>query len=418
MSTGTNVGKSLSDLPIIKTVTNRAENTVPRRLRPILCLDDFEKSAKRHLPGPVFTYIESSVEDRTTFHSNRSVFDEIEFVPRVLVDTSKRSQKVKLFGKTYRQPFGIAPMGLSALAAFDGDVIIAKTASQLDIPSIMSAASLTKMERVADEGNGRWFQAYLPGENDRIYALLDRVEKCGMDTLVLTVDVPVSGNPENQLRGGSTMPLRPSVGLAWQGITHPRWSVFTALRTLISHGMPRFENMDAQPGPPILSRNLMRTLGNRDQLTWQHVDLIRKRWKGNLIIKGILAAQDAHIAKENGVDGIIVSNHGGRQLNGASASLRVLPSIVDAAQKIPVMIDSGFRRGSDVIKAYALGASYVFVGRPFLFAAAIGGAAGIQHAADLLSDEIDRNMAMLGVNEISAKSLADVVRDLSPAAGS
>jgi L-lactate dehydrogenase (cytochrome) len=171
------------------------------------------------------------------------------------------------------------------------------------------------------------------------------------------------------------------------------------LRTVVNHGLPRFENRDADRGPPIPSRGLRHVTGPRDRLTWEHLKFIRRRWRGNLVIKGILAAEDAHSAREAGADGIIVSNHGGRQLDGAIAPPRVLPEIARAAGPMTVMFDGGIRRGSDVLKALALGAHLAFVGRPFLFAA-ICGEAAVCRAAGLLSEEIDRNMALLGITRL------------------
>jgi L-lactate dehydrogenase (cytochrome) len=173
------------------------------------------------------------------------------------------------------------------------------------------------------------------------------------------------------------------------------------MRTLLNHGMPHFENMDATQGPPVLSQNLMRNIGRRDQLAWKHVELIRHRWKGKLVVKGILAPQDAHIARECGVDGVMVSNHGGRQLDYAVSALRTLPEIAAQANGMTVILDGGVRRGTDVLKALALGAQFVFVGRPFLFAAVAAGEPGVRRALSLLHEEVDRDMALLGVRTIA-----------------
>ena len=177
------------------------------------------------------------------------------------------------------------------------------------------------------------------------------------------------------------------------------------MRTLLTQGMPHFENMG--PRVPLITRTGERDSTSRDQLSWTHVELMRKLWKGRLVIKGILNKDDARIARDSGVDGVIVSNHGGRQLDGATAPLRVLPGIVDAAGKMTVMMDSGIRRGTDILKALALGAQFVFVGRPFLYAAALGGDVGVRHAIKLLKDEVDRDMALLGIT-----SLAQMKREL------
>jgi L-lactate dehydrogenase (cytochrome) len=218
---------------------------------------------------------------------------------------------------------------------------------------------------------------------------------------VVTVDSQVAPNRENYLRAGFSAPLRPTLRLAWDGITRPRWLFGTFLRTLVRHGMPHFENNFATRGAPILSPSVVREWSERGQLDWTHLALIRRLWKGTLVVKGILDPDDARMAREAGADGIIVSNHGGRQLDGAVSPLRMLPAVVAACPDIPVMIDSGVRRGTDVLKALALGAKFVFVGRPFGYAAAIGGAAGVNRAIGLLFDEIHRDMAMLGISNLS-----------------
>jgi len=214
--------------------------------------------------------------------------------------------------------------------------------------------------------------------------------------------VPVAANRENNVRNGYSQPLRPSLSLAWQGLSHPRWLVGTALRTLLASGMPHTENM-GRTRVPLVSRSGMRDRGRRDRFDWNHLALLRSIWPGKLVVKGLLAGADARLAREHGVDGVIVSNHGGRQLDGAAAPLHALPDVVSQAGGMTVMMDSGIRRGTDVLKAIALGAHFVFIGRPFLFANAVAGEAGVRHAVRLLREEIDRDLALLG-----APSLAQV----------
>jgi L-lactate dehydrogenase (cytochrome) len=374
---------------------------LPRRLRGILALDDFENAARRHLPRPIFGYVSGASETNASLHDNRSAFGEFGFVPRVLVDVSKRTQRVELFGRTYAAPIGIAPMGISALSAYRGDLVLARAAGQANIPMVMSGSSLIRLEEIAKANPAAWFQAYLPGEPDRILGLLERVERAGFETLVLTVDTAVLANRENNVRSGFSTPLRPSLRLAWDGVIRPSWTLNTFLRTLLKHGMPHFENSYATRGAPILAKSVMRDFGAKDHLNWRHLELIRERWKGRLVVKGIMSKEDACIARDKGVDGIVVSNHGGRQLDGAVSPLRVLPGIAEAlAGTIPVMIDGGIRRGSDVLKAIGLGATFVFVGRPFVYAAAIAGEAGVSHAISILSTEINRNMGLLGISSV------------------
>ena len=375
------------------------DKTLPRALRGMLALDDFEAPARRYIPRPIFGYVSGGAETNASLRGNRAAFDDLAFVPRALVNVRARTQKTALFGRTYDAPFGLAPMGGTAMAAYQGDLVLARAAAEANIPMILSGASLTPLERVREEGPSAWFQAYLPGETGPITALVERVARAGYDTLVLTVDVPVMANRENNVRSGYHTPLRPTLRLAWDGITRPRWLFGMFARTLLLHGMPHFENWG--PRVPLLSRKGERQRGLRDQLSWSHVELMRRLWKGRLVLKGILDQEDARIARESGADGIIVSNHGGRQLDGAVAPLRVLPGIVSEAGGMTVMMDSGIRRGTDVLKALALGAHFVFVGRPFLYAAAIAGEAGVRHAIKLLRDEIDRDMALLGITTLA-----------------
>ncbi|KWR86660.1 2-hydroxy-acid oxidase [Cupriavidus sp. IDO] len=381
-----------------------ANRQIHRRLRPILSLADFEGAAKRVLPRPIFGYIAGAAEDEKSLAANRAAFDAVRFRPRVLVDVSGRSQATELFGKRYASPFGIAPVGISAIAAYRGDVVLAQTAQEERIPAIMSGTSLIPMEAVHTAAPDTWFQAYLPGDATRRDALIERIDAAGFATLVLTVDIPVWANRENNVRTGFSLPLRPSVRLAFDGASRPRWLAGTFARTLLSHGMPHFENSFSTRGAPILSASAIRDTTGRDHLSWTDIERIRQRWRGNLVIKGILHKSDAERAVALGADGIIVSNHGGRQLDGAVEPLAVLPEICESvAHKTAVMMDSGIRRGGDVLKALALGARFVFLGRPFVYAAAVGGAEGVRHAIALLRDEVDRNMAMLG-----AQTLVDV----------
>ena len=376
---------------------------LPRRLGHVLCLDDFEVAARRHLPAPVFAYVSGGVERNQTLRANEQAFQQREFVTRVLVDTSKRSTQTHLFGRDWSAPFGIAPMGISALSAYRGDLVLAQAAAQENVPMIMSGSSLIRLEEIVQANPQAWFQAYLPGAEEEIVALVERVKAAGYGTLVLTLDASIASNRENNIRAGFSTPLRPSARLAWQGLTHPRWLFGTFLQTLLRHGMPHFENNHARRGAPILSANVLRDFSDRGHLGWRHIRMIRAMWPGRLVLKGILDERDAQLALDHGADGLIVSNHGGRQLDGTVSPLRVLPAIVKACPGVPVMIDSGFRRGTDVLKALALalGAAFVFIGRPFNYAAAVAGEVGVRKGITLLRDEVSRNMAMLGVSHIA-----------------
>ena len=374
---------------------------LPARLGHVLCLDDFEAAARRHLPGPVFAYVSGGVERNHTLRANALAFNAYEFVTRVLIDTSRRSTETPLLGRTWSAPIGIAPMGISALSAYRGDLVLTQAAARENVPMIMSGSSLIRLEEIVQANPQAWFQAYLPGAEAEIVALIERVKAAGYGTLVVTLDASIASNRENNIRAGFSTPLRPSLRLAWEGVTHPRWLFGTFLRTIARHGMPHFENNYARRGAPILSSSVLRDFSDRGHLGWQHIRMVRAMWPGTLVIKGILDVRDARMAVENGADGLIVSNHGGRQLDGTVSPLRVLPGIVRACPEVPVMVDSGFRRGTDVLKALALGAKFVFVGRPFNYAAAVAGEAGVRKAISLLRDEVSRDMAMLGVTSVA-----------------
>jgi L-lactate dehydrogenase (cytochrome) len=371
-------------------------------LRHYLSLHDFEARARKILPKPLFAYVSGAVEEGYSFAANSRSFARYGFKPDVLVDVSKRDTSQNLFGHHYSAPVGIAPMGIAAITGYRSDLVMAQAAAEANVPCIMSGSSLIRLEEVMEAAPGTWFQAYLPGSQEQIDGLIDRVARAGVQTLVITVDTPVAGNRENNVRAGFSTPLRPSVALAYQGIIHPRWLFGTFFKTLLKHGMPHFENNFATRGAPILSSSADRNYSDRGHLTWEHVASIRLRWQGAMVIKGVLNAADVVRAKGLGIDGVIVSNHGGRQLDGSVTPLSVLPEIVEVAGDMVVMLDSGVRRGTDVLKAVALGAKAVFVGRPFNYAAAVAGKAGVAHALKLITTEVSRDMALLGVTSVDS----------------
>lgn len=371
-----------------------------RRLASILNLHDLDRVAKRHLPRPLYGYIANVAEDGHTGRANRSAFEAYAFLPRALVDVSNISLETELLGQRYALPIGIAPMGISALSAYRGDLVQAQAAAKAGIPMILSGSSLIRMEDVLNNGKTDWFQAYLPGDESGIEALIERVRSAGFDKLVITVDYPVPPNSDNNTRSGFSSPLRPSLRLAYDGLVRPRWLFGTFLRTLINHGMPHFENNYATRGVAILSGNVKRDFSGRSHLNWRYLELVRRLWPGKLVIKGVLHPDDARRSRDAGADALIVSNHGGRQLDGTLSALEALPGVVEAVSELPVMVDSGFRRGTDVLKALALGARMVFIGRPFNYAAAYAGEAGVSHAIDLLGAELQRDMALLGLTRI------------------
>ncbi|WP_108659619.1 alpha-hydroxy acid oxidase [Acuticoccus kandeliae] len=389
-----------------QTIKPPARKDLARR---VANLAEFEQKASRVLPPALYHYVAGASEDEVVHQRNLAALRREAFHPRVLVDVSNRSSEATLMGRRYPVPFGIAPMGFSRMIARDGDIVLAEAARNAGIPFILSGASLTPMEEVARAAPSSWFQAYLPGEDARINGLVDRAEAAGFGTLVLTADTAVHPLHERAARHGFVSPVRKGdLTLLWQGITHPAWLWNVFLRNRMAALRYRFENMDAVAGPPALSSTLVRDIGRRDAFSWRHVDLVRKRWRGKLVIKGVMNAEDAATAEQAGVDGVIVSNHGGRQIDCAVDGLTSLKAVAAKGLGLAVMYDGGIRRGSDVLKALKCGADFVFVGRPMLLAAALAGPAGAAHAIELLSREVSMNLALLGLNSLAELDLVEM----------
>lgn len=400
----------------IVTSLKRTAAATPYRFRDLLSLDDFERHARRLLPPMVFHYVAGGVETGTALRGSREAYAGHRLVPRMLRDVSGRDQGVTLFGRRYGAPFGIPPLGGAAFVAYRGDLVLAEAAKRQSLPMILSASALISLEDVHARNPDAWFQAYLPGDQDRIDRLVRRVDAAGYRVLVVTADTPMLGNREHNIRTGFSMPIRVTPRVMLQSVTHPRWALGVVARTFLRHGAPHFENMEAERGPPMMSGNSVRNTIARDRLSWRNIDAIRRQWKGPLLIKGLLSPIDAKLAREAGADGIILSNHGGRQLDHAVAPLDVLPEVAAEKGGMAVIVDSGIRRGTDVLKAMALGADFTFVGRPFLFAAALGGVAGVEHAIRLLREEIDRDMALVGARTLSELT-PDLLRPVGRGAG-
>jgi len=369
-----------------------------------LSIADLEQAARRRLPPSIYGYVIGGAEDERSLQGNRSAFGRWGFVPRPLVDVSRRSQETTLFGTRYAAPIGISPMGVASLCRFNGDIALASAARRAGLPFILSGASTTPLERVAAAAPDTWFQAYVPSRREVIAPLLQRVAAAGIKVLVVTVDVPIASTREIEIRNGFSVPLRLSTRLVLGGLSRPRWMIDTFAQTLLKQGIPHFENLSATRGGPIVTAVSGDHRAGRAALCWEDMRWVRAQWQGTLVIKGILHAEDARHAQAVGADGVIVSNHGGRQLDGAIAPIEALPSIVAAVPNMTVMIDSGFRRGTDVLKALALGARFVFVGRPAMYGLAVAGERGVSHALSILQKEIDVNLALLGCPETAELS--------------
>ena len=386
-----------------KRASSRLRHRHARALQQVLDLTDYQRLAKPILPRAVYGYVANGVEADVARDNNRKSFEDWHMVTRVLRDVSKTSQETMLFGRRYAAPFGIAPMGASAVVSYDADNRMARAAHAAGVPFVLSANSITPMEELTRNNPNAWFAAYQSPQTDKVERMVARVAEAGVKVYVISVDVPVSSNREEDRRAGYSMPLRPTPQLSWDGLTHPRWLIGDAGRTVLRRGVPVISNLEAQGGVSLLSRKVATIAGHSD-FTWKTVELVRRLWKGPLVVKGLLSKDDAKIARESGADGIVISNHGGRQLDGAVSPIEVLPEVKAESGSMAVLIDSGFRRGTDVLKALALGADFVLIGRPFLFACALAGEAGVQHAIELLSKEIETDQALLGLTQIDQVS--------------
>ncbi len=362
-------------------------------------IEDLRQLARRRIARIVFDYIDGGVEEEAGLLRNREAFSRWRLVPHYLQDISRRQQTASLFGRDYASPFGIAPTGLAAFVHPGADLLLAQAAAEANVPFIMSGAATASIEQVmAVAPRHAWFQLYVSRETAVTEDLIRRAAAAGVETLVLTVDVPVHSKRERDWRNGFVPPVKPSMSCVLDMLCHPRW-----LAGLLRHGLPRFENWAPYAGDKASARDIAAYFTSQIPFTqtWFDLERIRRVWTGKLVLKGVLAPTDALRALDCGVDGVIVSNHGGRQLDCAPAPLEMLPAIRAAvAGQMTVMLDGGIRRGSDILKAWALGADFTFVGRPALYGVAADGLPGAQRALQILQQEIDLTLAQLGCADL------------------
>jgi len=365
---------------------------------------DLRRLAQRVLPRGLFEFVDRGTEDERALVRMRAAIDAIDLRPRVLVDVSARSSATSFFDQAASMPVVVAPTGAAGLLCFDGEIEVARAARAIGIPFTLSTASIVSMERVAAEAGGRlWFQLYMWPDRAMSWELVARVKAAGYEALMVTVDTAVTPNREYNRHNGFTLPMRISRANALDTALHPRWMFNVLFKYMRRQGIPSLENY-----PAALKRSMIEkpTPVKCDSLSWDDLKELRKRWDGPLIVKGILRADDARRVAECGADGIVVSGHGGRNLDGAIAPLRALPGILDAVTAInprmEVFVDGGFARGGDIVKALALGARGVLTGRAPLWGVAVDGAPGALLALTILRDEIDRVLAFTGSLSIAA----------------
>ncbi|MFM9925950.1 alpha-hydroxy acid oxidase [Variovorax sp. H27-G14] len=367
----------------------------------LLNVEDYRRRARRVLPRLVFDYVDGGAEDERCLRRNRDALEALPLIPECLRDTSAMDIGIDLFGRRWNAPFAIAPIGLAGLVRPGADAMLASAAQAARVPFILSTASNTRIEdvRAAAPDATLWMQLYVMGERAIAERIVRRARAAGFQALMLTVDVPVSGLRERDLRHGFRVPMRLTPSTVFDMARHPGW-----LLRLARTGMPTFANLlpeddeapvSAQTQAALLSRTMDRTLN------WDSIGWLRKLWDGPLLIKGLLGAEDAKRAVQHGADGIVVSNHGGRQLDAAPASVSALPAIVDAVGgRMPVLVDGGIRRGSDVVKALALGAQAVLLGRAPVYGVACDGMQGALSVLQLMAQETERTMTLMGASRV------------------
>lgn len=384
--------------------------TAKRRLRDIYRLTDFEQAVKRYLPKAVYEYVRNGAGSEISLRRNRAVFQRYLWRPYRLRDVSSVKTRITLFGETYDQPFGFAPTGGAAMTRYDADRIEASAARRHDLFYALSANSLTPLEEIIRINPRSWFAAYLPSDREIIDGMIDRVQNAGYPVLLITCDVPVPAQRIAETRAGYSMPIRPNLRATLGGMAHPGWTFGTLGRTVLRDRNPKIVNIRPEGGPGLFSSEIA-AVGGSPHFTWDHIRHIRSRWKGRLVLKGLLRPEDAAEAAGIGVDGIVISDHGARLLDSTIAPLEVLGDMKKEAGDMAVIIDSGFRCGGDILKAMTLGADAVMLGRPLLQACALAGGAGLDKAISILRTEISRDLALLGVTDVAALD-PDLLSDL------
>ena len=369
------------------------------RMKSALTIDDLKTMARRRVPKMFFDYADSGSLTEGTYNRNETDFEKILLRQRVAADIENRTTAAKMIGIDTTMPVGLAPTGLTGMFDADGEIKAARAAEKFGVPFILSTMSICSIEDIAAHTTKPfWFQLYVMRDREFIYGLIDRAKAAGCSALVVTVDLQVLAQRHKDLRNGVSVPPRFGLKSAWQVGTRPFW----ALRMLTTTRRWTFRNIVGH----VKGVGNLRSLGEWTNaqfdptLNWKDFEWIKKRWGGKIIVKGILDAEDAQAAVDAGADAIIVSNHGGRQLDGAPSSIRALPPIVDAVgKKVEVHMDGGIRTGVDVMRALALGAKGTYIGRPFLYGLAAGGEAGVTRTLEIIHNELNKTQGFCGEND-------------------
>lgn len=364
---------------------------------------DLRDEARRRLPKMVFDFVDRGAEDEVALVNNHSRLKEIKLLQRPLIDTGSRSTKCTVLGREQDFPVIISPTGIGGILWHNGEVALARGAAKAGIPYSLATTSVTAMEDVMRATEGQlWYQIYLWSYTDMVQSMVERARAAGFGTLIVTVDSPVPPNREYNIRNGYSVPFRLSARNIMDVLTHPRWMVGTLGRYMLEGGLPTFKNYPPELMAGLLSKKIDRRTFNNPRQTWDDVKRLRDSWPGKLIVKGIIHPDDVDAAANVGADAVSISNHGGRTLDAAPATIDMVRHAVKAARgRLEVLVDGGFLRGEDVVKALAMGAKAVLVGRGVLYGVSVSGQEGVELALDIYRSEIDRVMAYLGRNSIA-----------------
>ena len=368
-----------------------SENITPSKK--IHSLDDARKLAKKRLPKMFFDFVDGASGDEKLCELNSTALDQIRLEPKVLRNVEKRNLSKEFLNIKYDLPFGFAPMGMCNLTWPGADTMLAKESVINNIPTCVSMASSTSLEKMFEltEGNS-WLQLYIFQDEDFVMELLERAEKTGYKALILTVDVPIQFRRAKDDKNGFTVPFKIGPKQFLDFATHPNWSLSTLL-----YGIPKPMNYETSK-----SGNKFVRSESRGSTDWETLKRIRNKWKGKLIVKGVMSQEDATKIKKEGADAIQVSNHGGRQLESATSAINALPLIRKAlGQEFPIIFDSGIRSGSDIVRALAFGADYVMIGRPLMYAIGADGAKGLRKILDIIKEELSTTLGLVGLNDIN-----------------
>jgi len=372
---------------------------------PAVSISDLRDRARARLPNILFDWIDGGAGDERGLRENETAFDAYRFLPRYMLDVSPRQQQQTLFGHSYASPFGIAPTGYAGLFRPGADLMLASAARDAGIPYIMSGTSTSSIEEAAAIApDSLWYQLYAAVDAGITRDLIARAERAGCPVLVVTIDIPIAGKRERDLRNGFDFPLKLSPGLVWDGVHHPGWT-WDYLRT---GGLPVMKNW--QPYAPSGATPVqVAQFANSHSFavqTWDHLKLFRDLWPRTLVVKGVMHPDDAVMALRLGADGLYVSNHGGRQYDRSVSPLAMVPVLRRAVGgDVPLMMDGGIRRGSDILTALCLGADFVFQGRPTLYGAAAHGLEGVTQAIAILRGELDNLMGQIGCLDLDRDKL-------------